>query len=152
MKKTIAILCAMALLVPVSAFAQKQDDRNNRNENTRSESTQNEKQNNDRKTGTKQSGGKSTNDNHSSNSNAGHNPTSNHNAPVAQKSGNSGHKFAKGQRFERSKASNYRRLDYRQHRQLSAPPRGYVWVRSGNDALLVRLSNNLIIRIVVGIY
>ncbi len=87
-----------------------------------------------------------------SNSNAGHNQTSSNKAPVAQKSGNSGYRFAKGQRFDRSKASNYRRIDYRQHRQLSAPPRGYVWVRAGNDALLVRLSNNLIMRIVVGIY
>jgi|GEM_PF-2128809 len=147
MKKTISTLCALALLVPVSAYAQNQNDRNDRKENTRSESTQNDKNSNAKKPATQQSSAKS-----GSNSNAGHNQTSNNKTPVDQKSSNSGHKFAKGQRFERSKASNYRRIDYRQHRQLSAPSNGYVWVRAGNDALLVRLSNNLIVRIVAGIY
>jgi len=147
MKKTISTLCALALLVPVSAYAQNQNDRNDHNGNTHGQSTQNDKNSNAKKPVTQQSSAKS-----GSNSNAGHNQTSNNKAPVAQKSGNSGHRFAKGQRFDRSKASNYRRIDYRQHRQLSAPPRGYVWVRAGNDALLVRLSNNLIMRIVAGIY
>lgn len=147
MKKTISTLCALALLVPVSAYAQNQNDRNDHNGNTHGQSTQNDKNSNAKKPATQQSSAKS-----GSNSNAGHNQTSSNKAPVAQKSGNSGHKFAKGQRFERSKASNYRRIDYRQHRQLSAPSNGYVWVRAGNDALLVRLSNNLIVRIVAGIY
>ncbi|WP_339827103.1 RcnB family protein [uncultured Parasphingorhabdus sp.] len=138
MKKTISTLCALALMVPVSAFAQSHDDRNDRNENTHSQSTQ---KNNSKNTPTKQTNTKSNNN-------------ANNNKPAAtpQKASNSGHKFAKGQRFERAKASNYRRVDYREHRQLSAPPRGYVWVRSGNDALLVRLSNNLIIQIVASIY
>lgn len=147
MKKTISTLCALALLVPVSAYAQNQNDRNDHNGNTHGQSTQNDKNSNAKKPATQQSSAKS-----GSNSNAGHNQTSSNKAPVAQKSGNSEHKFAKGQRFERSKASNYRRIDYRQHRQLSAPSNGYVWVRAGNDALLVRLSNNLIVRIVAGIY
>jgi Ni/Co efflux regulator RcnB len=147
MKKTISTLCALALLVPVSAYAQNQNDRNDHNGNTHGQSTQNDKNSNAKKPATQQSSAKS-----GSNSNAGHNQTSSNKAPAAQKYSNSGHKFAKGQRFDRSKASNYRRIDYRQHRQLSAPPRGYVWVRAGNDALLVRLSNNLIMRIVAGIY
>ena len=148
MKKTISTLCALALLVPVSAYAQNQNDRNDHNGNTHGQSTQNDKNSNAKKPATQQSSAKSGSNNNASNSK----PSSNSKAPAAQRSSNSGHKFAKGQRFERSKASNYRRLDYRQHRQLSAPPRGYVWVRAGNDALLVRLSNNLIMRIVVGIY
>lgn len=151
MKKTISTLCALALLVPVSAFAQNQNDRNDRNENTRSESTHDDKNSNakktsDKKADTKQTSGKSGNN---SNNNAS---SHNNKAATPHKSSNSGHKFAKGQRFERAKASNYRRVDYREHRQLSAPPRGYVWVRSGHDALLVRLSNNLIIQIVASIY
>ncbi|WP_417593098.1 RcnB family protein [Parasphingorhabdus sp.] len=123
-------LCALALLLPASAYAQKHDDRKDRSENTRSESTHNNK-----KPATKQVS-----------------PKTGNKAATPQKSGSSGHKFVKGQRFDRAKASNYRRIDYREHRQLSAPPRGYVWVRAGNDALLVRLSNNLISQIVVGIY
>ncbi|MBD3730232.1 MAG: RcnB family protein [Sphingomonadales bacterium] len=59
------------------------------------------------------------------------------------------HKWSKGEKFSRAKAPNYSRVDYRRYRKLSAPPRGYVWVRSGEDALLVRLSDN-VIRSVVG--
>jgi Ni/Co efflux regulator RcnB len=62
------------------------------------------------------------------------------------------HKFSTGQRFERSRAVNYRRVDHREHARLSPPPRGYTWVRAGNDALLVRLSNNIVTRIVTDIY
>lgn len=58
------------------------------------------------------------------------------------------HRFSKGERFERSRATNYRRVDYRQNRKLSAPPRNQVWVRSGSDALLVLLSNNIVQRVV----
>ena len=58
------------------------------------------------------------------------------------------HRFARGDRFDRNRATNYRRLDYRQVRQLSAPGRNQVWVRSGNDALLVSLNNNKIQRVV----
>jgi len=130
MKKTISVLCALTLLLPASAYAQKHDDRKDSSANTRSESTHNNK-----KPATKQVRTKSASK-----------------AATPQKSPSSGHKFVKGQRFDRAKAPNYRRIDYREHRQLSAPPRGYVWVRAGNDALLVRLSNNLISRIVVGIY
>ena len=45
--------------------------------------------------------------------------------------------WAKGQRFDRRYAT-YR--DYR----LSAPPRGYQWVRSGNDAVLIALTSGII--------
>lgn len=58
------------------------------------------------------------------------------------------HKFAKGERFDRSRAQNYRRIDHRSNSHLSAAPRGYIWVRAGNDALLVRLSNNVVMRVV----
>ena len=62
------------------------------------------------------------------------------------------HKFTKGDRFERSRAQNYRRIDYRTQSRLSAPSRGFVWVRSGNDALLVRLSNNVVARVVNNVF
>ena len=58
------------------------------------------------------------------------------------------HRFARGERFDRSRVSNSRRLDHRQNRRLSAPGRDQVWVRSGNDALLVSLRNNTVQRIV----
>ena len=51
---------------------------------------------------------------------------------------------AKGQRFDRRYATNYRVVsNYRDYR-LSAPPRGYQWVRSGNDAVLIALTSGII--------
>jgi Ni/Co efflux regulator RcnB len=54
--------------------------------------------------------------------------------------------WRKGERFDRRYASNYRQIDYRQYRgrHLYAPPRGYQWVQSGNDAVLVAVTSGLI--------
>ncbi len=52
--------------------------------------------------------------------------------------------WSKGQRFDHRYASNYRVINnYRDYR-LSAPPRGYHWVRSGNDAVLVAITSGII--------
>ena len=61
-------------------------------------------------------------------------------------------RFSKGDRFDRSRAANYRRISYRENRHLSAPSRGTVWVRSGHDALLVQLSNNIVRQVVTGLF
>ena len=55
-------------------------------------------------------------------------------------------KWTKGQRFDRRYAQNYRQIDYRQYRgrHLYAPPRGYQWVQSGNDAVLIAVTSGLI--------
>ena len=50
----------------------------------------------------------------------------------------------KGERFDRRYAQNYRQIDYRQYRGLRAPPRGYHYVRSGNDAVLVGITSGVI--------
>ena len=62
------------------------------------------------------------------------------------------HAWRKGQRFDRRYATNYRELDYRQYRgrHLYAPPRGYHWVRSGNDAVLVGVTSGLIGAVLAG--
>jgi len=53
-------------------------------------------------------------------------------------------RWAKGQRFDRRYATNYRVVNnYRDYR-LSAPPRGQQWVRSGNDAVLIAITSGLI--------
>lgn len=58
--------------------------------------------------------------------------------------------WRKGQRFDRRHATNYRVVNnYRDYR-LSAPPRGYQWVRSGNDAVLVALTSGIIGAIIGG--
>ena len=61
-------------------------------------------------------------------------------------------KWAKGQRFDRRYAPNYAVLDYRKYRarRLYAPPRGYHWVRSGNDAVLVGVTTGLIAATIAG--
>ena len=60
--------------------------------------------------------------------------------------------WRRGERFDRSRAQNYRELDYRQYRgrHLYAPPRGYRWVRSGNDAVLVAVSSGIIGAVLAG--
>lgn len=57
---------------------------------------------------------------------------------------NGGHRWAKGQRFDRRYAANYRVINnYRDYR-LAPPPRGYHYVRSGNDAVLVAITSGII--------
>jgi len=59
-------------------------------------------------------------------------------------------RWAKGQRFDRRYASNYRVLDNYRGYRLRTPPRGYHWVRSGNDALLVAVTSGIIASVITG--
>lgn len=52
--------------------------------------------------------------------------------------------WQRGQRFDARYARNYRQIDYRTHRGLKAPPRGYHYVQSGNDAVLVALGTGIV--------
>ena len=52
--------------------------------------------------------------------------------------------WAKGQRFDRRYATNYRVIDNPRAYRLSSAPRGYQWVRSGNDAVLIAITSGLI--------
>lgn len=52
--------------------------------------------------------------------------------------------WRKGERFDARHARNYRQVDYRQVRGLKAPPRGYRYVQSGNDAVLVGITSGII--------
>jgi Ni/Co efflux regulator RcnB len=64
-------------------------------------------------------------------------------------------KWYKGQRFNRAEARNYRQInDWRQYRsrRLYAPPRGYQWVQSGNDAVLVAVASGLIGAVLSGAF
>lgn len=58
--------------------------------------------------------------------------------------------WRKGERFDQRQARNYRQIDYRQYRGLRAPPRGYRYVQSGNDALLVGISSGVIASVLAG--
>lgn len=63
-------------------------------------------------------------------------------APVQYKS------WTKGQRFDSRYARNYRQIDYRRYHRLKAPPRGYRYVQSGNDALLVGVTSGIIAAVI----
>ena len=52
--------------------------------------------------------------------------------------------WAKGQRFDRRYATNYRVISNPRAYRLSNAPRGYQWVRSGNDAVLIGVTSGLI--------
>ena len=64
-------------------------------------------------------------------------------------------RWSKGQRFDRRYAQNYREIpNWQQYRgrRLYAPPRGYHWVRSGNDAVLVAVAGGLIGAVLAGAF
>jgi len=59
--------------------------------------------------------------------------------------------FRKGQRFDRRYARNYQVVDYRRYKRLKAPPRGYHYVRSGNDILLVGITSGIVASVLTGL-
>jgi Ni/Co efflux regulator RcnB len=67
-------------------------------------------------------------------------------APVFQ-----ARKWQRGQRFDSRYAPRYRQIDYRQHRGLKAPPRGYRYVQSGNDAVLVSIGTGIIAAVLMNV-
>lgn len=60
-------------------------------------------------------------------------------------------KWQRGQRFDQRYARNYRQVDYRQHRGMKAPPRGYRYVQSGNDAVLVSVTTGIIAAVLMNV-
>jgi Ni/Co efflux regulator RcnB len=52
--------------------------------------------------------------------------------------------WRKGERFDGRYARNYRQIDYRQYRGLRPAPRGYRYVQSGNDAVLVGITSGIV--------
>jgi len=56
--------------------------------------------------------------------------------------------WKKGQRFDSRYARNYRQIDYRRYHGLKAPPRGYRYVQSGNDAVLVGITSGIIAAVI----
>jgi Ni/Co efflux regulator RcnB len=58
--------------------------------------------------------------------------------------------WRKGERFDYRQARDYRVVnDYRAYR-LAPPPRGYHYVRSGNDVVLVAVTTGIIAGIIAG--
>ena len=77
------------------------------------------------------------------------------NRVVVRDNHNNFRRWNKGQRFDRRYAQNYSQInDWRAYRgrHLYAPPRGYHWVRSGNDAVLVAVTGGLIASVLAGAF
>lgn len=54
------------------------------------------------------------------------------------------HRWSRGQHFDRRYASNYQVIDNYGYYRLNAPPRGYHYVRSGDDIILVAIASGII--------
>lgn len=54
------------------------------------------------------------------------------------------HRWQRGQRFDRRYASNYRVISNPYYYHLRTAPRGYRWVQSGNDAVLIAITSGII--------
>lgn len=62
------------------------------------------------------------------------------------------HRFQKGEKFDRGRATNYQTVDYRKYRNVKAPPRGYHYVRSGNDLLLVGITSGIVAAVTMNMF
>ncbi len=56
--------------------------------------------------------------------------------------------WRRGDRFDPRLARDYAIIDHRRYRALRAPPRGYRYVRSGNDAVLISIATGVVAAIV----
>lgn len=52
--------------------------------------------------------------------------------------------WQRGDRFDSRYATNYRVIDNPGYYNLRAAPRGYRWVQSGNDAVLIAITSGII--------
>jgi Ni/Co efflux regulator RcnB len=53
-------------------------------------------------------------------------------------------RWARGQRFDQRYAVNYRVINNPGYYHLRPAPRGYRWVQSGNDAVLIAITSGII--------
>lgn len=58
--------------------------------------------------------------------------------------------FRRGERFDQGRAWNYGDIDYRRYNRLRPPPRGYRWVRNGNDAVLIGITSGIVASVIAG--
>jgi Ni/Co efflux regulator RcnB len=54
------------------------------------------------------------------------------------------HRWQRGDRFDRRYAANYRVVSNPYYYNLRPAPRGYRWVQSGNDAVLIAITSGII--------
>lgn len=67
-----------------------------------------------------------------------------HNRIVVKNNFRQNRKWQRGQRFDRRYAMNYRVISNPYAYHLRSAPRGYRWVQSGNDAVLIAITSGII--------
>jgi len=60
--------------------------------------------------------------------------------------------WRRGERFDYRRARNYQVINNYRGYRLRTPPRGYHYVRSGNDAVLVGVTSGIIAGIIAGAF
>jgi Ni/Co efflux regulator RcnB len=139
MKKSQSLVCtilALSLFSGAAAFAQGRDDRGNRQDrNDRGERSEN-RDSRDRP--------QQRNDNryNRDNRDQGDNRWDGRGAGPD-------HRFNRGDRLPIEYRTNHYVVDDWRGHHLSAPPRGYHWVQSGGDYLLVAIATGLIINALI---
>lgn len=81
----------------------------------------------------------------------GHSQSQSHSQNQRQQPGK-GPQFRKGEKFDRNRATHYQVVDYRKYRNVKAPPKGYHYVRSGNDMLLVGVTSGIVAAVTSGMF
>jgi len=61
------------------------------------------------------------------------------------------HTWRKGDRFDHRRAPRYVVINNPRHYHLHDAPRGYRWVRSGNDAVLVGIASGVVAAVVTSV-
>lgn len=72
------------------------------------------------------------------------NDNRNHNRIERRTDNVQAHRWQRGQKFDRRYASNYQVVSNYRAYHLNAPPRGYRYVRSNNDIVLVAIASGII--------
>jgi Ni/Co efflux regulator RcnB len=60
-------------------------------------------------------------------------------------------RWAKGQRFDRNRATNYRVIQSPRAYRLQNAPRGYHRVQSGNDAVMIGITSGIVAAVMANI-
>ena len=61
-------------------------------------------------------------------------------------------RWNRGDRFDYRQARNYRVISNPRHYHLRSAPRGYRWVQSGNDAVLIGIATGLVASVLAGAF
>ncbi len=59
--------------------------------------------------------------------------------------------WQRGQRFDHYQARNYRVISNPRYYRLNDAPRGYRWVQSGNDAVLVGITSGIVAAVLASV-